>query len=82
VGRELSKLHSRNRAEANSMPSRRTYNSFDIMNKQLFFSPLYLCVNKLSDYKYATMLAQCQQVVSGRPSRLLLLPSGLVIILF
>ena len=57
VGRELSKLHSRDRAEANSMPSRRTYNCFDIMNKQLFFSPLYLCVNKLSDYKYATMLA-------------------------
>ena len=39
------------------MPSRRTYNCYDIMNKQLFFSLLYLCVNKLSDYKYATMLA-------------------------
>jgi len=32
-------------------------NYFDIMNKQFFFSPLYLAVNKLSDYKHATMIS-------------------------
>ena len=57
MGRELSKLHCRNGAEANSMPSRRRYNYFDIMNEQFLFFPLYLCVNKLSDYKYATMIS-------------------------
>jgi len=57
VGRELSKLHCRNGAEANSMLSRRRYNYSDIINEQFLFSPLYLCVNKLSDYKYATMIS-------------------------
>jgi len=27
------------------------------MNKQFFFSPLYLAVNKLSDYKHVTMIS-------------------------
>jgi len=27
------------------------------MNKQFLFSLLYLCVNKLSNYKYATMIS-------------------------
>ena len=56
MGRELSKLHSRNGAEANSMPSRRRYNHFNIMNKQFFFLYIYV-VNKLSGYKYANMIS-------------------------
>ena len=35
-------LHSRNGAEANSMPSCRRYNHFDTTNKQFFFLYIYV----------------------------------------